>query len=249
MSDPFVAIEATRVKGDAVALFREITAGNFSFQAQFYLNAYPTTSDADKELIYSTFYKTMQKLDRDQWDAEGKNPRDYLETGNLTIEWAHKYFELVDKPATQLEFKKIFAAIDTTSDGQLSLLEYLCYKFERQIPDICGRPQVANPDIYNAQRALDQANAALDAQQALEDAQQAIVDDPEASTVKKSRASSQLAQLQNAGRLSLNRELETAQRLVRAAAKRTTPESSGRVWWSARVLTEQTLAGPQRGQK
>jgi len=248
MSDPFVAIEATRVKGDNVQLFRDITAKNFSFQAQFYLNAYPATSDADKELIYSTLYKTMQKLDRDQWDAEGKDSRDYLETGNLTLEWAHKFFEMVEVPMTQLEFKKVFTAIDTTNDGKLSLLEYLCYKYQRGIPDICARPQVANPAIAAAQRQLDDANAAVAAQDEKESAQQAIIDNPDTSGVKKARATNDLAQLQAGGRLALNQQIEGAKRAIRSAAKKATPESAGRTWWAARVLTEQTLAGPQRKQ-
>jgi len=247
-ADPFIAIEAVRVKGDNVGLFRDVTSKDFSFQAQFYLNAFAETSDADKEFIYTKLYKTMQKLDRDQWDAEGKNPRDYLETGNLTLEWAHKFFELVNKPMTQLEFKKIFTAIDTTSDGKLSLLEYLCYLYNRDIPAVCGRPQVNNPDIANAQRALDDANAAIAAQNGKEQAQQDIIDNPDTSSVKRSKAANQLKQLQNEGRLALNTDLETAKRLVRNAAKKSTPESSGRAWWTARVLTEATLAGPQKAQ-
>lgn len=125
-------------------------------------------------------------------------------------------------------------------------MEYLCYKYSRSIPDVCSRPQVANNDISSAQLSLDKATADIAAQDELENAQQAVIDNPDVSGVKRAKAVNQLQQLRNQGRLALNQAMESAKKQVRNAAKRATSQSQGRVWWSARVLTEQSLSGPQR---
>jgi phage gp36-like protein len=239
--DDFVQIEATRVKGNPEGYIQAATDRNYTFQLAFYLNAYPETDEKDREFAFRNVYLNFQKFDKDQWAAEGKDPRDYLEVGSVTLEWAHKFFETVEAPLTQLEFKKVFKEIDVTKDNRLSLLEYLMYRYKKSIQDIAARPQVANPAIAQAQAQVDAANAAIDAFTA----KMAVLEEKVATLtgVKKSMAQNEIDQNKNEDLLNkkYNADLAHAEKALRTAIAKKIPGASGQAWVAARIETNKVV--------
>lgn len=232
--DDFLAIEQRRVKGNPEGLIQFVTEKNYRFQFAFFLNAYPEFPDDQKELIFSKIYPVFQKYDKDAWAASGKNVRDYLEVGSVSLEWAHKIFETVDKPVTQLEFKALFATIDVTHDGKLSLIEYLMYKYSKSIVDIASRPQIANPFIAKAQAEVDAAQAAIDTFKAK-------MADLEAKSktltgVQQRKVLNEIEQNKNEDVLNkkYNADLAHAEKALRTAIGKKTPGASGVEWLAAR---------------
>lgn len=237
----FVSIEAARVSTAPEAYIQTATDKNYQFQFAFYLNAYPETPEADRENIFRNYYLNFQKLDVAQWNAEGKDKRDYLEVGSVTLEWAHKFFELTEGAVSQLEFKKIFKEIDVTKDNRLSLLEFLMYKNNRSIQDISARPQVANPAIAQAQAEVDAANAAIDAF----NAKMADLENKVATLtgVKKSMAQNEIDQNKNEDVLNkkYNADLAHAERALRSAIAKKIPGAAGQAWVAARIETNKVV--------
>lgn len=236
--DDFVAMEAIRVKGDAKAYIQFVTEKNYRTQFAFYLNAYPETPEEDREDTFRRAYKKFQEYDKAQWNAERKPMQDYLEVGSLTIEWAHKVYEDIDRPVTHLEFKKMFATIDVTGDKRLSLLEYLMNKNGKSIEDIASRAQVANPAIQRAQQEVDAATKAIADLEARMTELKVLA--AAGDGVKSLSAGSELEQLRTKNQMNMNANLAHAQKALREALRQNSG-AHGLAWVAARIETDKII--------
>lgn len=253
--DTWVETEAKRALGDEGKMMEFISKKPYTFQGKYFINAFFfELSDDDKEKIYSSYFKKFEKIELDQWAANGNDPRDYLQSGCLQSEFASKLLEIIaieeKKPIlSATEFNKVFKEIDSTFDKKLSLIEYLLFKFNKSIPDMMSKSQVNNFAIAEAQGQVDKVQADMNGWQATADKLQDTIDNSP-SAVKKNMAIQDMANHVEK-KDNFNRELQTARNAVVKAIKATKGKAMapGANWWLARVLTEISDLQPQSHNK
>jgi hypothetical protein len=251
-NDVFVEVEELRAKGDDAKTMEFVANKNFTFQAQFFLNSrFEYLSEEQRELIFTRYYKGMQKMDKDQWAANGKNVRDYLETGNLSLEWGAKFTEIIFKeekrePLTYTQFQKEFKEIDSTRDKKLSLVEFLVWHLNTSIKDLMAGSQLNDFDISNKRQALNTANAAPEAWEKKKQGMEEIIKN--GSAVESARTRNELKQhdLQKPDPMDVNTAQNNYDRAVKKAKKSSNPP--GLVWWQARLVREENDLKPQKKQ-
>lgn len=254
----WVDIEAKRVKirteEEALVLMNEVAQQNFVFQAKFFMNAYPSLSEEDKEKIFKDYVPGMQKLDYEQCT----DPYNYIETGMLIPEKALMFVEKHVGGITKLEFEKEMSEIDSNRDGKLSLIEFLLWPRifkNKTVWDMCSRTQINDISMSNAQIRLNNAMIKKENHENLMKAQQELAKSPKKATAIK--AQQEYERLKNAPEVqAMNEEikhLDTKLLKAIAAAKKlhqlpNNQHCFGAVWWNARELAEKKINGPQKKQ-
>lgn len=236
-------MEKLRIEGDHKATLAALSGKNYTYQGQFFLNAYPELTAEDREFTFLA-YQSMCDLDRRMWDASGKNSSDYMEGVSLTPEWALKHFEQYEKLALRkMEFDQRMKKLDTNMDGNMSFLEYLLDHFGKPAPgsggpqDILGRPQCNSGALQKAVKGLQ------DIQREIKEVeeQKAKLEQQVASGsgVKARTAGNQLDQLLRGDfYTSMNRQLAAAEATVRRAENVKQAEPIGYTFWQERLATE-----------
>jgi DNA repair exonuclease SbcCD ATPase subunit len=220
------------------AEFLALTRMKYVDQAKWYLNGF-WTEGAEKEA--ETIFKFTQKfieLD-DKKKAEGCELDEFQ---------AHKFLESLGETLTVVALRERLRKIDLDCNGKMALLEYCCFKYSKGVKQIINAPQGENPEeVKAAGQKLEKVQAQLEEQRKAEESvkkaeaelRAAVEDltkqedsyknaittlenkskDPSASTVAKSKAANELAQLKSEDPLPLRKAKITQEAALRKVEK------------------------------
>lgn len=198
----------------------------------------------------------------------GTNPRG--EAGNeLDQFWAAKFLEDRDKAITSLARKEALRTIDVDNNGKMSCIEYLVWKYKKSVTETENAPQGGGtPEdarrLAEAQEELGKLNGLLAELQAAQMEQKKQEDEfnrkcreleqtskEGKSTVIRSKAANELAQMKAEDPLPLRRAKITTDAAVRKVLKqiahvqelieelkRKGSVAAGTLWWMQRELFE-----------
>jgi hypothetical protein len=254
--------------------FSEIVKLPYKDQAIWFLNGFWGNPITPKEC--NQVWDYVQKFV--ELDLQGADKKGAL--GNeLDQFWSAKFLESCNQTLTALARKDAFRQIDADNNGRMSTLEYLMWQFKKTMESVVDAPQGSSPELEEAQRALRKVQLAIDDAKRLELELRAAGEDlrkqeeayanriklleekianPASTTVQKSKASNELAQLKAEDPLPLRKakltqeaalrkvqkqqeklmqELSLAQTAV-DKAKATAKGGYGMLWWLQRELFE-----------
>jgi len=168
---------------------------------------------------------------------------------------SHKFLESLGETLTVIALREKLRKIDLDMNGKMALLEYLCFRYSKEVRDVINAPQGDNQEEVNAAaKKLEEVQAALsdlliqldiqkkaledlsrseaelksavDELKAQEDAYhgqiaslEAKTKDAKLSTVQKSKAANELAQLKNEDPLPLRKAKITQEAALRKVEK------------------------------
>jgi len=217
--------------------FFTLTRKTYIEQAKWYLNAFWLEgAEQDSENVW----KFAQKfIELDSKKKEGNELDEFF---------SHKFLESLGETLTVIALREKLRKIDMDANGKMALLEYLLFKFGKLPKDVVNAPQGGNPEEINlAQQKLDSVQSALVEMQAKEEdlrkgeaeLKTAVDDlnaqetayknqvttleqkstDSSASTVAKSKAAAELAQLKAENPLPLRKAKITQEAALRKVEK------------------------------
>jgi len=217
--------------------FLELTRMKYVDQAKWYLNGFWSEgAQNESENIWKYTQKFIELDDR----KAGGNELDEFQ--------AHKFLESLGETLTVMALRDKLRKIDLDANGKMALLEYLCFRFSKAVQQVINAPQGENAEEIKAageklskvQQELEQQRQAEEAVRKAEESLKAAVDDlhkqeeayqnqiktleskiadPNASTVAKSKAKNELAQLKNEDPLPLRKAKITQEAALRKVEK------------------------------
>jgi len=144
--------------------FFSLTRKKYADQAIWFLNGF-WKDEAEKES--ENIWKCAQKfIELDSKKKEGNELDEF---------WSHKFLESLGETLTVIQLRDKLRKIDLDANGKMALLEYLCFKYEKNIPDMINAPQGDNTkELEKAQAELRAVQDALnDVQNQLEEQKRA----------------------------------------------------------------------------
>eukprot|EP00727_Mastigamoeba_balamuthi_P011519 m51a1_g6990 hypothetical protein (291) ;mRNA; r:157614-158964 len=270
-----------------IAQFSELCKRIYKDQAIWFLNGFwgNGVGPKDANQVWDWVSKFVE-LDLMSSDKKGHNGWE------LDQFWSAKFLESNNQTLTALARKEALRLIDADNNGRMSVLEYLVWHFKKGIDETVDSPQGTSPELEEAQRALRKVQTAIeDARRLEEELRVAVADlkkqeeayanrvrlleekanDASASTVARSRAANELAQVKGEDPLPLRKakltqeaalrkvqkqqdklqqELAAAQAAVdRARASSKGGLAPGMIWWMQRELFEGDRSLPKSRQK
>lgn len=235
--------------------FHELTAKNHIEQAKWWLNGFwADGAEAEAENIY----KIVDKFIELEWDerrilgagALAKAHAERKMGADLDEMKAHRLLEAQGEVLTVMALRKKLVAMDLDKNRQLSISEYLLFKYGKAAAELVNSPQgtASKEDVDKAQAMVNEAMSALEScvqeEKALEKLQadlKAAIDEmkkqeeeyngkiakleaisnSDAGVVTKNRAKNELAQLKDEDPLPLRRAKITQQAALRKVEKQT----------------------------
>jgi hypothetical protein len=248
----------TELKIDQKTLseFSAVGKKPFSFQAQFFLNAFWTEFSDNADVIYTVLWEHMKGAEMRTQGIQYLHQ--YVEGCDLDFDMSLYVFEQLGKfyddgknRSRWGEFKKAIPQemtalkrkqelrdrVDVNFDGRMCFLELLLYQYGQTVPELMRRPQGTNENLAKAQQALDEVNKQINAYEA-EKAR--LEREGKGSGTRALAAKNQLAQL-DASPLSeqLRASLIKAEAAVRKAQRGGGDGNpQGSLWWIGRELEE-----------
>jgi len=179
--------------------------------------------------------------------------------------WSAKFLEDCDKAMTALSRKDALKKIDLDSNGKMSTIEYLVWKYNKGLEETVNAPQGTSPELEAAQRSLERLQVTLKELQAAVDELKKQEDeynkkindltakstDASASMVNRSKAANELAQVKAEDPLPLRKAKITQEAAVRKVEKEMKEirvlidqlkgkggVAPGALWWMEREMFE-----------
>jgi len=166
-----------KVDSKVLAEFSAVGHKPFSFQAQFFLNAFWAEFSDNADVIYEVLWEHMKMADM---RAQGTQyVHQYVEGVDLDFDMSLYVFEQLGKfyddgknRSRWGEFKRAIPQemtaikrkqelrerVDVNFDGRMCFLELLLYQYGQTVPELMRRPQGTNEAVAKAQQALDEVN-------------------------------------------------------------------------------------------
>jgi len=245
-----------KIDSKTLAAFSEVGHKPFSFQAQFFLNAFWTEFSDNAEVIYHVLWEHMKMADmRTQgvqylhqyvegcdldfdmslyvFEQLGK----FFEDGKNRSQWGDKKKAMPTEMTALKRKQELRDRVDVNFDGRMCFLELLLYQYGQTVPELMRRPQGTNDALAKAQQLLDEVNKAI---LAYETEKARLEKDAKGTGTKALTAKNQLAQL-DAGPLTetLRAALIKAEAAVRKAQRgggEGNPQGS--LWWLGKEVDE-----------
>lgn len=134
--------------------FKEITRAVYQDQCIWYLNGFWPEGAADEaEEVWDTFHKFVEQ------DRRKKKGNELNEVE------AHHFLQSTGRTMTALELRNELRRIDVDANGQMAILEYLLFRFQRSVLACINNPQGGgeeeNAKLKEAQERVQQLNEAL----------------------------------------------------------------------------------------
>jgi hypothetical protein len=245
-----------KIDGKVLAEFSAVGKKPFSFQAQFFLNAFWTEFSTDADVIYTVLWEHMKgaemrtqgiqylhqyvegcDLDFDMslyvFEQLGK----FFQDGKNRQQWG-EFKHAIPQEMTAIKRKQeLRERVDVNFDGRMCFLELLLYQYGQNVPELMRRPQGTNDALAKAQQALDEVNKQI---VAYETEKARLERESKGTGTKALAAKNQLAQL-DAGPLSetLRTLLIKAEAAVRKAQRGGGDGNpQGSLWWIGKELDE-----------
>eukprot|EP00127_Corallochytrium_limacisporum_P004644 Clim_evm19s171 gene=Clim_evmTU19s171 len=218
---------------DVSAMMAELTVKEYASQAKFFLNAYwKQHGETEAENIWNVYHKMVELDDKKRHGCE------------LDEFQAHRLLEAFGEPLTVLEMRERMREIDLNSNKKVSMVEYLLWRYQHTPDDMCKREQTSSVALDKAEAALETVQAEIEA---IENKKTELRKKSEGEGVRAKMAAAELAQLEAADPLALNRALVEAEAAVRKARK--SDVSPGTMWWLDREIEEAKRYKPRGGVK
>jgi small-conductance mechanosensitive channel len=222
-------------KPQKLARFSEICHMIYKDQAIWFLNGYWGNPLGPNEA--NEVWKIVEKfaeLDTLTMDKKGANGCE------LDVFWSAKFLENMNQTMTALARKDALRAIDADSNGFMSALEYLIWKWKKGVDETVDSPQGTSPELEEAQKALRKVQQALaevrrlqeELRVAVEDLKkqeeayanrikvlEAKASDASASLVSRNKAAAELAQVKGEDPLPLRKAKLTQEAALRKVQK------------------------------
>jgi len=147
--------------------FFKLTRMLYIAQAKWFLNGF--WKEGLSEEGENVWKYTHKFIELDKRKKEG-NELDEFE--------AHKFLESLGETLTIIQLREKLRQIDLDANGKMALLEYLCFKYKKTVPQVIDSPQGDNQEeIDEAQAKLQAVQDALDdVQRKRDQAKQAVLD-------------------------------------------------------------------------
>jgi len=217
--------------------FSELTHRKYIDQAKWYLNGF-WLDGAQKEAEQIWSY-TQKFIELDTKKKEGTELDEF---------WSHKFLEHFGEPMTVITLREKLRKIDMDMNGKMALLEFLAFRYGKTPKQVIDAPQGGNEkEIIKATQLLEAVQTSLEQQKkAEEQVKQAEAENKaaleelnsqesayqnqiktleekssskDASTVQRSKASNELAQLKGQDPLPLKKAKITQEATVRKVEK------------------------------
>jgi hypothetical protein len=245
-----------KIDSKTLAEFSSVGKKPFSYQAQFFLNAFWTEFSTDADVIYSVLWEHMKgaemrtqgiqylhqyvegcDLDFDMslyvFEQLGK----FFEDGKNRSQWG-EYKHAIPQEMTAIKRKgELRDRVDVNFDGRMCFLELLLYQYGQTVPELMRRPQGTNDAVAKAQQALEEVNKQI---LAYETEKARLEKDSKGTGTKALTAKNQLAQL-DASPLceQLRASLIKAEAAVRKAQRSGgSGNPQGTLWWLGKEVDE-----------
>jgi len=204
---------------DLAAKFAELNRMKYADQAKWFLNGFWDTLSNESEAMWKCTQKFIEL------DVEKK-----ANGSELDEFYSHKFLESLGETLTVLALRDKLKKIDLDCDGKMALLEYLTFRYKKNIKEVVNAPQGGNQKEVNEaadklqavqdalkdlQLQLEQQHAAVEAQKAAEAEQKRTY----AESMKALEASTQAAELSEKASIDANQALE-AQRAAEEIVKK-----------------------------
>jgi peptidoglycan hydrolase CwlO-like protein len=136
---------------DIKAKFYELTHMLYVNQAKWFLNGFwAEGAEKDKENIWNFAQKFMEL---DPKKKEGTELDEF---------WSHKFLESLGETLTVIALREKLRKIDLDCNGKMALLEYLTFKYNKNVKAVVDAPQGGNEEeIKAAQEKLEAVQSAL----------------------------------------------------------------------------------------
>jgi len=211
-----------------------ISEKTFKEQSIFFMNAYWKEHGESNCKNIWTWTLSFEEFSQD--GKQGPHDLDDFQAG--------RFLERHGEPMTVVERRKLFKSIDQDKNNRMGILEYLVFNFKINIPELMRKPQGTNQAMKDAEKAL---NNVLDEIDKIETKKNQLKEDIKSGGVKGMRARNQLAQIEDADPLPLNRALITAEAKLRKTRKSKDISSMGQLWWMENELEEAKAYKPKGG--
>jgi len=217
--------------------FSELTRMKYVDQAKWFLNGFWSEGIQNES---ENVWKCAQKfIELDDRKANGNELDEFQ---------AHKFLESLGETLTVMKLREKLRKIDLDANGKMALLEYLCFRFNKTVVQVINAPQGENAEEIKAageklskvQQELEQQRIAEESVRKAEETLKAAVEDlrqqeeayhnqikaleskisdTTASTVAKSKAKNELAQLKAEDPLPLRKAKITQEAALRRVEK------------------------------
>jgi hypothetical protein len=138
--------------------FKNWTSQPYPDQSKAFLNAYWDELSGDAETVWSWCNQFIE-LDHEK----GKEGHDLDEFN------AHRFLEKNGETKTVKQMRDELREIDMDFNKRMAIIEFLLWRFRKEIPDFVNRPQGGNvEELQHAQQALNIAREALEASRVAE---------------------------------------------------------------------------------
>mmetsp|Transcript_10104 Transcript_10104/g.16964 ORF Transcript_10104/g.16964 Transcript_10104/m.16964 type:complete len:304 (+) Transcript_10104:55-966(+) len=135
--------------------FSELSKMKYADQAIWFLNGFWAEEKQNAETIFKAYQKFVELDKESKKLGEAGNELDHF--------WSAKFLEDFDQALTATARKEALRKIDVDSNGNISLIEYCTWKYNKKITDVENAPQGDNQEALNkAQRKLEEVQKALD---------------------------------------------------------------------------------------
>eukprot|EP01108_Squamamoeba_japonica_P000911 TRINITY_DN133_c0_g1_i1.p1 TRINITY_DN133_c0_g1~~TRINITY_DN133_c0_g1_i1.p1 ORF type:complete len:331 (-),score=191.15 TRINITY_DN133_c0_g1_i1:79-1020(-) len=136
-------------------MFVKLSAMRYSEQAIWFLNGFWAEEKGNAETVYNAYEKFVElDMESDKKKGEEGNELDHF--------WAARFLEVFDKAMTAKARKEALAKMDVDQNGNMSLIEYLTWKYDKELKHVADAPQGDNQDaLAKAQAKMDEVSKAL----------------------------------------------------------------------------------------
>ncbi len=119
---------------DLKSEFLHLTSKKYIDQAKWFLNGFwKDCAEAEAENIWKF---TNKFIELDTRKKKEGNELDEFE--------AHKFLESLGETLTVVALREKLRKIDLDANGKMALLEYLCFKYNKTVPEVIRAPQGDN---------------------------------------------------------------------------------------------------------
>jgi len=213
---------------------KTIATKTFKEQSIFFMNAY-WMEHGEKNC--KDIWLWTQSFE--EFSADGKQgPHD------LDDFQSARFLERHHEPMTVIQRRKLLKSIDADSNNRMGILEFLVFLFKVDIPELMRKPQGTNQAMKDAEKAL---ATVMDEINKIEQKKADLKEAIKAGGVKGMRARAELALVEDADPLPLNRALITAEAKLRKTQKSKDLSSMGQLWWMQNELAEAKAYKPKGG--
>jgi len=152
----------------------EVTRKNYAEQAKWFLNAFWSSGAKEAAEDVWTFANKFIELDHEK-----------KKNGNELDEfWSHKFLESQGETLTVVELRQKLSKIDQDKNKKMALMEYLLFKYDKDVNECLTAPQddnqkeiqEASAKFQEVANALTELQTELDAQQKALEEQRAAED-------------------------------------------------------------------------